>query len=225
MKLLFQWLSLTLLLISTHVTLAAESKITNDITQFDYPFLLGDWILINDSPTDESQSYQSIHLKLQSDYTFFIQIQKIDNTMEYWDGVYEVSGDTLVLGYGSIDPQHYTFVNTHNRLILNGVSFFKMLSRSVSGAWLSEKLTGSEMTTLGVDKMLLILQPDFVFYFKASNAVGKEVLHKGVYYLEDDHLILVYESGELNTTFTVKNDVMKLHSDDGGMNALLTRLQ
>lgn len=225
MKLLFQWLSLTLLLISTHVTLAADNKITNDITQFDYPFLLGDWVLLNDSPVDESQNYHSIHLKLQSDYSFFIQIQKMDNTIEYWDGAYEVSGDTLVLGTESIDPQHYNFVNTHNRLILNGVAFFKIVSRSISGAWFSEKLTGSEMTSLGVDKMLLILQPDFVFYFKASNAVGKEVLHKGVYYFEDDHLVLVYESGELNTTFSVKNNIMKLTSYDGGMNALLTRMQ
>ncbi|MCE0492559.1 hypothetical protein [Vibrio salinus] len=225
MKKLFQWLSLTLLLISTHVTLANENRITKDLTQFDYPFLLGDWVLINRAPVDESQDYHSIHLKLQSDYSFFIQIQKLDNTMEYWDGSYEVSGDTLVLGANSLDPQQYSFVNSHNRLMLNGVTFFKMLSRSLSGAWMSEKLTGDDMNALSVNKMLLILQPDFVFYFKASNAHGKEVLHKGVYYLEDDHLVLVYENGELNTTFSVKNNEMKLSSDDGGMTALLTKLQ
>ncbi|RQW63556.1 hypothetical protein [Vibrio viridaestus] len=225
MQLCIKWWSLPLLLIVTHVTLATEDQKQDDLTQFDYPFLLGDWVLINSSPYDEKQNYQSIHLKLQSDYSFLVQIQRMDNTYEYWDGEYEVSGDTLVLGRTSIEPQLYSFANTHNRLILNGVTFLKMISQKVSGAWLSDSIGGHDIQSVGVDKMLLVLQPDFVFYFKASNEKGKEVLHRGVYYLEDDHLVLVYENGELNTTFNIRNNRMSLMTDDGEMTALLTKLQ
>jgi len=205
--------------------LSSENKIHDDITHFDYPFLLGDWLLHNATMDESHQDYRSINLTLLSDYSFLVRIQKPDNTFEFWDGYYEVNGDRLVLGSTSLKPQYYFFVNTHNRLILNGISFFKMLSEPISGAWRSESLSGTDVYTVGINKIVLILQPDFVFYFKASNGVGKEVIHNGIYYVEDDHLVLVYEDGEFNSTFRIKNNTMRLRSDDGSMTALLTKMQ
>ncbi|MDW6003933.1 hypothetical protein [Vibrio mangrovi] len=202
-----------------------SSSNKNDLTQFDFPFLLGDWYLVNADPEDSSQDFTSIHLTLSSSYTFAVQIEKRDSSVEYWEGGYAANQDTLTLGVKSVTPQVYSYVSTHNRLMLNGVTFFKALSRSLVGYWQSQSLSGSELDEVGVTQIQLVLQPDFLFFIRSSDDRGHEVVHNGVYYTENDHLVLLYEQGEHDTRFHINSDQLTLNFENGAMVAVLNRVQ
>lgn len=213
-----------LLMLSTFIR-GAQWEVRPDLTQFDYPLLLGDWYLLNSNPTDETQDYAAIRLRLQSDYSFLVQIKRFDNTIEYWNGRYAVDQGALILGLDSEEQQTYHYANSHNRLILEGVTFFKMLSNSISGVWESHAFSGKEKQSSDLQEVLLVLQPDFVFIFKAKDAQGNQVVHNGVYYTEKDHLVLLYEHGEHDLIYAMTDkNTMRIDLEDGAMYAVLNRV-
>ncbi|QMV14405.1 hypothetical protein Vspart_01660 [Vibrio spartinae] len=197
----------------------------SDLTQFDFPFLIGEWYLMNPDPEDPHQDFMSIHLTLSSSYTFAVQVKKRDSSIEYWEGGYTASQDTLMLGTHTIEPQIYTYQTTHNRLMLNGVTFFKALSRTLVGYWQSEYLSGTEVGVVGVTQIQLILQPDFLFFIRSIDEQGNEAVHRGVYYTENDHLVLLYDQGEHDTRFQVSADQLTVNFENGAMVAVLNRVE
>ncbi|WP_074372674.1 hypothetical protein [Vibrio spartinae] len=197
----------------------------SDLTQFDFPFLIGEWYLMNPDPEDPHQDFMSIHLTLSSSYTFAVQVKKRDSSIEYWEGGYTASQDTLMLGTHTIEPQIYTYQTTHNRLMLNGVTFFKALSRTLVGYWQSEYLSGTEVGVVGVTQIQLILQPDFLFFIRSVDEQGNEAVHRGVYYTENDHLVLLYDQGEHDTRFQVSADQLTVNFENGAMVAVLNRVE
>ena len=220
--LFFVWLTslvMTTLVMTTH----ASAKV--DLTQFDLPFLLGDWYLVNPEPREAEENFLSIKLTLDSSYAFRIDIQKHDNTVEHWEGAYTANDTTLVLGAESTEPQIYAYYGNHNLLNLNGVTFVKALSNQLAGIWASAHLSGEDLIASGVERMDLILQPDFVFLFRVSNTQGQEAVHKGVYYTEDNNLVLIYENGEHSSEYSLENSQLTLKGEGQSMLAVLNRVQ
>ncbi len=212
-------------LVVTSSTYGARDGATRDLTQFDQPFLLGDWYLLNPDPESTEENFLAIKLNFESDYTFAIDIQKKDYSVDHWEGFYTANSDTIILGLHSDDPQVYEYKSNHNMLFLNGVTFTKALPNALAGMWSSNTLSGRDLYEDKLKEVLLILQPDFVFLFKASGVDGNETIHQGVYYMEGDHLVLLYESGEQDTRYTLNNDQLTLDVEGGSMYAVLDRIR
>lgn len=75
-----------------------------------------------------------------------------------------------------------------------------------------------------ISHMDLILQPDFVFLFRVSNEAGKESVKQGVFYTEDEYLVLLYENGEHGTTYKLNKNELTIEDSNGDMYAVLNRV-
>ncbi|MFA0055711.1 hypothetical protein [Vibrio echinoideorum] len=204
---------------------AQQSKSDSNLSHFDLPLLLGDWYLMNPDPEQDTENFRAIKLTLDSNYSFTIDIQKKDYSVDHWEGLYNANGDTLILGLNTSEPQIYAYSSNHNMLNLNGVLFTKALPNALAGIWSSAELSGSDLSASNIQKMDLVLQPDFVFMFRVSDEVGSEVVRRGVYYTEGDQLVLLYENGEHGTRYTLNSDVLTLQGEEGDMFAVLNRIR
>ncbi|TOB46829.1 hypothetical protein CGK05_24915, partial [Vibrio parahaemolyticus] len=79
------------------------------LSHFDTPFLIGDWYLMNPRPDESAENFRAIKLSLGSDYTFSIDIQKKDYSVDHWEGMYNANEDTIVLGLNTDEPQIYAY--------------------------------------------------------------------------------------------------------------------
>jgi hypothetical protein len=212
--------------ISIILTLVSfSSAAENNRNTFDYPFLLGDWYLLNPNVDNGNDDFRTIRLSFTSNFDFLIQIQKRDYSVDQWSGSYSVGDEAIVLGLNTDVPQYYEYKISHNRLLLNGITFYKLLNKEMAGIWTSESLSGEDLLASNVSKMDLVLQPDFVFLFRSSNDSGAQSVHHGVYYIENDQLILLYENGEHESTFTLQDDQLTLEGEESDMFAVLNRVQ
>lgn len=202
-----------------------EDAPQRDLSSFDQPLLLGDWYLVNSTPESGTENFLAIKLSLNSNYSFSIDIQKKDFSVDHWEGLYTANQDQIILGLNTSEPQVYEYESNHNMLNLNGVMFTKALPNALAGIWSSKELSGDDLMASNVQKMDLILQPDFVFMFRVSDDVGGEAVHRGVYYTEGNHLVLLYENGEHDTTYTLNSDVLTLEGEEGDMFAVLNRIR
>ncbi|EGQ9832663.1 TPA: hypothetical protein I7151_15715 [Vibrio vulnificus] len=221
-----KWL-LTLLAALTLSSVYAQDTSTKsaDLTYFDTPLLLGDWYLVNPNVEDSREDFRAIKLTLNSKYEFQIDIQKRDYSIDHWEGIYTANGDTIILGLNTDEPQVYQYESNHNMLNLNGVTFTKGLPNALAGIWSSAQLSGEGMIANQINKMDLILQPDFVFMFRVTSEDGDESVKKGVYYTEGNHLVLLYENGEHDTTYVLDTDQLTLQEESGEMLAVLNRVR
>ncbi|MGR5118284.1 hypothetical protein ACPV5L_08780 [Vibrio astriarenae] len=219
-----KWITIIFAVISFNIAASEQGK-SIDLTQFDQPFLLGDWYLLNPDPTNSQEDFVAIKLSLDSKYNFSIDIQKKDFTVDHWEGFYHASEDTIILGSNSGDPQIYEYDLNHNALQLNGVIFRKALANELAGSWSSEHLSGDDMAASDINQIELTLRPDFVFDFKVTNDEGMERAHQGVYITEGEQLILLYKDGEQSTRYTLDSDELTLKGEDGSTFAVLSRNQ
>jgi hypothetical protein len=195
-----------------------------ELSHFDTPFLIGDWYLLNPNPGESAENFRAIKLSLGSDYMFSIDIQKKDYSVDHWEGLYNVNEDTIVLGLNTNEPQVYAYQNNHNTLDLNGVTFTKGLSNALAGIWTSTYISGEGLAASKINHMDLILQPDFVFLFRVSNEAGQESVKQGVFYTEDQYLVLLYENGEHGTTYKLNKNELTIEDPNGDMYAVLNRV-
>ncbi|HAS6030801.1 hypothetical protein DC365_14260 [Vibrio vulnificus] len=221
-----KWL-LTLLAALTLSSVYAQDTSTKsaDLTYFDTPLLLGDWYLVNLNVEESREDFRAIKLTLNSKYEFQIDIQKRDYSIDHWEGIYTANEDTIILGLNTDEPQVYQYESNHNMLNLNGVTFTKGLPNALAGIWSSAQLSGEGMIANQINKMDLILQPDFVFMFRVTSEDGDESVKKGVYYTEGNHLVLLYENGEHDTTYVLDTDQLTLQEESGEMLAVLNRVR
>ncbi|QPK04359.1 hypothetical protein [Vibrio kanaloae] len=202
-----------------------QSKSDSNLSYFDLPLLLGDWYLMNPDPAQGTENFRAIKLTLDSNYSFTIDIQKKDYSVDHWEGLYNANEDTIILGLNTSEPQVYAYSSNHNMLNLNGVMFTKALPNALAGIWSSAELSGSDLRASNIQKMDLVLQPDFIFMFRVSDEEGGEVIRRGVYYTEGDQLVLLYENGEHGTRYTLNSDVLTLQGEEGDMFAVLNRIR
>ena len=99
------------------------------------------------------------------------------------------------------------------------------LPNALAGIWSSAELSGSDLRASNIQKMDLVLQPDFVFMFRVSDETGDEIIQRGVYYTEGDQLVLLYEDGEHGTRYTLNSDVLTLEGEESDMYAVLNRIR
>ena len=202
-----------------------QSKSDSNLSHFDLPLLLGDWYLMNPDPEQGTENFRAIKLTLDSNYSFSIDIQKKDYSVDHWEGLYNANEDSIILGLNTSEPQVYAYSSNHNMLNLNGVMFTKALPNALAGIWSSAELSGSDLRASNIQKMDLVLQPDFIFMFRVSDEEGGEVIRRGVYYTEGDQLVLLYENGEHGTRYTLNSDVLTLQGEEGDMFAVLNRIR
>ncbi len=200
-------------------------RVMGDLTAFDEPLLLGDWYLVNPNQEKGAENFLLIRLRLRSDYSFQIRIQKRDYTVNEWSGDYEVNDNQLTIGLNSAEPQRYAFKSNHNLLILNGIVFTKGLPNDIAGRWSSEALYGADLAASDIETMDLVLQPDFVFMFRVIAGDGEQSVKRGVYFVEEDHLVLLYENGEHDTHYTLDKNKLTLTTENGETYAVLGRMQ
>ncbi|WP_045420906.1 hypothetical protein [Vibrio jasicida] len=203
---------------------SAETNKEDELSHFDTPFLIGDWYLMNPNPEDSAENFRAIKLTLGSNYTFSIDIQKKDYSIDHWEGLYNANEDTIVLGLNTDEPQIYAYQNNHNTLDLNGVTFTKGLSNALAGIWSSSHVAGDGMLANNINQMDLILQPDFVFMFRVANESGEESVKQGVFYTEGEHLVLLYENGEHGTRYKLNQNELTIEDSSGEMYAVLNRV-
>ncbi|GAD81383.1 hypothetical protein [Vibrio ezurae] len=212
------------LLITLYWPLTSSAN-TNPEATFDYPFILGEWYISNVEPDTNQDNFLAIRLRLNSNYSFSIDIQKRDYSIEHWEGMYNASNDTIILGLDTSTPQVYSYKTTHNRLNLNGITFRKALSAPLAGVWSSQRLAGDDLQASNVQKIDLILQPDFVFMSRSSGMNGEESIKRGIYYIEDEHIVLLYENGETQSSYNLKDDTLTLLGAGTDMYAELARVR
>lgn len=220
-----KWLIVFLTCVSFYLSSSELREHRNDLTQFDYPFLLGDWYLVNPFPDESGDDFVVIRLHIASNYSFAIEIQKFDDTYEYWTGEYIVDRDTLVLGADIENQQIYSYTVSHNQLMLNGIYFSKGYHSELVGNWTSEAIQGDDILASKVSKLNLTLQPDFMFLFMAESHDGNMAAYQGVYYFEGDSLVLMYEKGEQNNRYSIEEGQLTLQSNDFDMLAVMNRAE
>ena len=223
-----KWIALFIACFSLTATspqLEARYHSRQDLTQFDVPFLLGDWFLFNSAPEASKENFLVVRLTLKSDYSFLIDIQKKDYSIDHWQGQYSLNQDSLILGIDSSTPQHYFYQANHNQLMLNGVIFTKMLTSPLAGTWSGDSLAGSDQSLLNLQSLDLILQPDFIFFFRATGQNGNQTVQQGVFYTEDEQLVLLYPHGEHNTRFQLNQNRLTLDIEQGMLYAELNRIR
>lgn len=111
---------------------ANNQKSDSNLSHFDLPLLLGDWYLMNPDPEQGTENFRAIKLTLDSNYSFSIDIQKKDYSVDHWEGLYNANEDTIILGLNTSEPQVYAYSSNHNMLNLNGVMFTKALPNALA---------------------------------------------------------------------------------------------
>ncbi|MBF9000462.1 hypothetical protein [Vibrio nitrifigilis] len=224
MKWMHKLLASVALLVAPYA-ISHENK-SHDLTQFDQPLLLGDWYFVNPEPEKSQDGFLAIKMSFHSNYQFTIDIQKKDYDIDHWEGLYSATDHTLAMDLGNDSPHIYEYKGNHNMLYMNGLYFTKGLPNALAGMWSSESVSSDDNNMSdAVTHVDLLLQPDFVFLFRATDAKGEQKVHQGVYYTEQDHLVLMYEKGEHDTTFSLKDNKLTLKVEDGAMLAVLDRVK
>ncbi|MGF1767189.1 hypothetical protein L4D06_07360 [Enterovibrio makurazakiensis] len=216
-----KWISLMIVVISVSMPVKAQ-----DLTQFDFPLLIGDWYWFSPDQqqdnTNEETTYKAINISFGSDYRFDVKLLKSDGEIEEAEGFYDLDENTLVLNDDFGDSQQHEYKLSHNQLMLKGAKFTKILPHNLSGAWFSDVIGGKDVDER-VDELALMLRPDFLFSVRVSGKQGQQVTHRGVYFLENDHLVLIYRGGQQDSQFELDSNTLTLTNTQFGMEAVLRR--
>ncbi|MDD1791662.1 hypothetical protein LRP50_00780 [Enterovibrio sp. ZSDZ42] len=216
-----KWISLMIVVISVSMPVKAQ-----DLTQFDFPLLIGDWYWFSPDQqqdnTNEETTYKAINISFGSDYRFDVKLLKSDGEIEEAEGFYDLDENTLVLNDDFGDSQQHEYKLSHNQLKLKGAKFTKILPHNLSGAWFSDVIGGKDVDER-VDELALMLRPDFLFSVRVSGKQGQQVTHRGVYFLENDHLVLIYRGGQQDSQFELDSNTLTLTNTQFGMEAVLRR--
>ncbi len=215
---------LTTLIFMVGTTVNANTGRQKDLTILEYPLLIGEWYYISEG-ISEANEPDAMRILLNSDRHFSMQMVYPDHSSQSWQGDYSVNKQQIMLNVDDNEPEIYDYSNNQNQLILNGVSFYKLPPPSLPGVWHSELLSGSDIQGRAPSQLTLILQPDFVFFIHSSDDDGHEVVRRGVYNTESDHLVLFYHEGGVDTKYSLNQDTLTWNIDDGALKAVMTRMK
>ncbi|MGF1732328.1 lipocalin family protein [Photobacterium kasasachensis] len=197
----------------------------DDLTEFDYPLLLGDWYWFSntdDGVDSEGTSYRAMNIKFKSSYRFVIRLLQVDGTVEEWDGKYDIDETTLTfLAKGQPEQQH-SYMLSYNQFLLDGARFTKLAPENLPGNWRSSRISGNDVGD-GVSELSISLRPDFLFSAEVSGSNGKKKEHQGIYFIEDDRIVLIYEDGQHDSQFLLGSDTLTLTNKQFGMEAIMRR--
>lgn len=198
------------------------SQAFDDPSLFPQPFLLGDWNFYSQAH-DVPSSFQRLQLTLNSDYQFRFRVYQNDDSVKEWSGVYQADRSTLILGADSSMPQSYHYQFSHNQLILDGVYFTKQLPSPLAGLWVSHSLTDHDGQPSWLTRLDLRLQSNFLFSMTLSGLNGERQTRTGIFYIDKQHLVFIYELGEENSRYQIQRNQLNLVSESGDVVASLRR--
>lgn len=212
-----KWIILLVFLFSFSFTLKAQ-----DLSQFDFPYLLGDWYWFSSNENKNNAPYKAINIRFTSDYRFNIKLLNKNGTVQQSNGSYDLDDFTLVFDDEKSETQYHEYRLNHNQLMLKNITFTKLLTQDLSGAWYSEKIEGNDVNEQVTD-LALMLRPDFLFLVKVVGEQGESVTHRGVYFLEDNNLVLIYKDGRHYSQFELEEDTLTLTNNQFDMQAVFNR--
>ncbi len=208
------------------LSLFSVNSIADDITEFDYPFLLGNWYWFSsqqDGIESDGESYRAMHVMFKSDYQFSMRLLRIDGQVEQWTGNYDIDDTNITFISEDEADQMHTYLLNYNRFVLDGAHFTKLAPEHLAGNWRTETISGQDVAD-NISEFALSLRPDFLFSAEISNQAGKKKEHRGVYYLEDDQIVLLYEEGQHDSRFVLNGqNTLTLTNKHFGMEAILNR--
>lgn len=197
----------------------------DDLTEFDYPLLLGDWYWFSSTEegvNSEGVSYRAMNIKFKSSYQFVIRLLQVDGTVDEWEGKYDIDETTVTfLSRGQPEQQH-SYMLSYNQFMLDGARFTKLAPENLPGNWRSSRISGQDVAD-GVSELAISLRPDFLFSAQVSGSNGKKKEHRGIYFIEDDRIVLIYEDGQHDSEFRLGSDTLTLTNKQFGMEAIMVR--
>ncbi|WP_087017700.1 lipocalin family protein [Thaumasiovibrio subtropicus] len=196
----------------------------DDLTEFDYPLLLGDWYWFSpseDGIESQGKQYRAMHVKFVSDYTYAIRLLRVDGEIDGWNGLYDIDEDNLSLTAEGHPTQTHDYQLSYNQFLLDGARFTKLAPENLPGEWVSSSVDGVDV--IGEVKMAINLRPDFLFSFSTQDGSGRFIEHRGIYFIEDDHLVLIYEDGQHDSRYSLASDTLTLSNEQFGMEAVFER--
>ncbi|UJF18085.1 hypothetical protein L0B53_13785 [Vibrio sp. SS-MA-C1-2] len=210
----------------SHEVFLSETKKQPDLTQFDYPFLIGDWYWF--APQDKSinhkgTDYKAISLKFNSDYHYYGRLLTSNNIVERWQGIYRIDDDMITfIRQGSDNKQQYQYRINHNKIQLGKAVFTKVVPKELSGQWYSATIKSEEQE---YEQINLNLGNNFIFSVEVIGENGKKVMHEGVYFYEDEQLVMLYKGGQQLHHFTIENNQLNISNLSKDISVVMTRQQ
>ena len=214
-------------IVATTILLSSFSSnsYANDLTEFDYPLLLGDWywFSVSDEGIDsEGISYRAMNIKFKSSYRFVIRLLRVNGIVDEWDGKYDIDETTVTFLSPGQPEQHHSYMLSYNQFLLDGARFTKLAPENLPGNWRSSRISGQDVDE-GVSELAISLRPDFLFSAEVSGSDGKKKEHRGVYFTEDDRIVLIYEDGQHDSQFRLGSNTLTLSNKQFGMEATMVR--
>ncbi|MDX1301733.1 lipocalin family protein [Photobacterium sp.] len=214
-----------LVAITLYLSTFSSHLFADDLTEFDYPLLLGDWYWFSTTEKgveSEGANYRAMNIKFKSSYNFVIRLLRVDGTVDEWDGKYDIDETNINFLAKGQDEQQHSYMLSYNQFILDGARFTKLAPDNLPGEWRSSNISGKDVDE-GIEQLSISLRPDFLFSAEVSNSEGKKKEHRGIYYLEGDHIVLIYEDGQQESQFLLGTDTLILTNKQFGMEATFQR--
>nr|WP_086939456.1 lipocalin family protein [Thaumasiovibrio occultus] len=214
-----RYLSMFVLLLSSMFAKA------EDITSFEFPFLIGDWYWF--SPTDEGvgsegTAYRAMHIQFSSDYDYMVRLLEVDGDITGWRGTYDIDEGHLLLKADGQPDQLHAYKLSYNQFQLDGARFTKLAPENLPGYWVSSNLSGEDLSE-DISRLDINLRPDFLFSFIAYTEDGQSTETRGIYFIEDGQIVLIYEGGQHDSRYTLASDTLTLSNEQVGMKAVFER--
>lgn len=111
---------------------------------------------------------------------------------------------------------------SYNQFLLDGARFTKLAPENLPGKWRSSQISGQDVGD-SVSEIALSLRPDFLFSAEVSGKNGKKKEHRGIYFIEDDRIVLIYEDGQQDSQFRLGSNTLTLSNKQFGMEAVMRR--
>ncbi|KLV03780.1 WD40 repeat protein [Photobacterium aquae] len=213
------------LLVAILLIFATFNAKASDLTEFDYPLLLGDWYWFSNTDEgveSEGASYRAMNVKFKSDYRFVIRLLQVDGSVDEWSGIYDIDETTVTFRSRGQPEQQHSYMLSYNQFLLDGARFTKLAPENLPGNWRSAQISGQDVGD-AVSELSISLRPDFLFSAEVSGKDGKKKEHRGIYYIEDDRIVLIYEDGQQDSQFSLGSDTLTLTNKQFGMEAVMRR--
>jgi hypothetical protein len=196
-------------------------KDNKDLTQFDYPFMLGTWNIVKHmSRLPQSVSFV---MKFNSDYTYSIQLTNVGELVIDEKGTFSVKDDTeITLVAEGKEVQVYPLRVTQDKLMMNGMYFTKENPVGLSGIWNSIKI---EQKLNSLNNVMLLLTKDFIFRMRVSSADGRSKMSEGIYIIDNEKIMFMTQKGESLGSYKIEDNLLKLDLENGDLYSELARIQ
>ncbi|WP_413113468.1 lipocalin family protein [Thaumasiovibrio sp. DFM-14] len=207
------------------IILCSFSLTAEDLTEFDYPLLIGDWYWFSpseDGIQSQGKQYRAMHIQFSSDYDYIVRLLRIDGQIDGWKGKYNIDEDKLAMMADGHPTQMHDYKLSYNQFLLDGARFTKLAPENLPGEWISSSVVGTDVAN-NVERLAINLRPDFLFSLMIHGKNGKSNEQRGVYYIEDDHIVLIYEDGQHDSRYSLISDTLTLKNDQFGMEAIFQR--